>query len=95
MLINYFNSDFTILRELNRYAGLILVPDRLLVNELPSINLQNCQQVGIEIITLKKNISKNAEKKIGQLSSIDHLIFHLAKDSKFDVVANDSNLRMT
>ena len=64
VLIDYFNSDFTILREVNRYVGQIHVPDRLLINELPSINLQDCQQVGIKIITPKKNISKIAEKKL-------------------------------
>ena len=93
VLIDYFNSDFSILKEVNRYVGQILVPDRLLVYEVPGINLQDCQQVGIKIITPKKNISKIAEKRIGQLSFIDRLIFHLAKDSKFDVITNDSDLQ--
>ena len=64
VLIDFFNSDFSILKEVNRYVGQILVPDRLLVNELPGINLQDCQQVGIKIITPKKIYQKSLKKKL-------------------------------
>ena len=92
ILIDFLNSDFTILKAVNEFVGQVCVPDRLLVREVPQLSFKDCEQVGMEIITPTDKISKIAGKEIGQLSYIDRLVLYMSKDLKTDVVSNDSGL---
>ena len=92
VLIDFLNSDFTILKEVNKFVGQVYVIDRLLVNEIPVLSFKDCQNVDLEIISPTEDIAKVAEVRIGQLSYIDRLILHMANDLKFDVITNDSEL---
>ena len=94
VLIDYLGSDIFVLRHVKFHVGDIFTINQVF-KEVGGLDIQTCQQVGLEILVPDKRIEKMAEQKIGQLSKNDKLILFTAKEHGAEVVTNDSHLRLT
>ena len=92
VLIDFQNSDFTILSEVSKYIGDIYTTSRV-VKEVDGLDLELCQQVGLEVIIPERRIVKLADRKIGQLSKSDRISLLTAVDLGLNLVTNDSDFR--
>ena len=93
VLIDFFNSDFSILSDIRRHIAEIFVLSDILEFELPDISISDCHEVGLAIIDPKDHVSKESETELGQLSPEDRLNLFTAVDSGYSLVTNDVKLR--
>ena len=92
VLIDFQNSDFSVLREVNQFVGKICSL-REILEEVEGLKLEDCNQVNLEIIKPKEYVADKAKIKRGRLSENDRLNLYTALDSDFVLVTNDSDLQ--
>ena len=93
VLIDFQDSDFSVLRDVKENVAEIFVLRYIFEKEIPDLTEQICNKVGLVIIQPKKSVIEESEIKIGQLSTGDRLNLFTALDSEFSLVTNDKKLR--
>jgi len=92
VLIDYQNSDLSVLSLVNRHVGEVHVLTTI-VKEVEGLDVVDCERLGLSIIEPELDQLKQAAKKRGQLSFPDHLCLLVALEFGFDCVTNDKPLR--
>jgi predicted nucleic acid-binding protein len=92
VLIDYLASDVTVLQLVSRHIGTVHIP-RLLLQEVPRIDPDQCGRLGLEIVDETLEQVLEAGERRGRLSFYDRLCLILARDAGWACVTNDRALR--
>ena len=92
VLIDYQNSDFSVLGLVNKHVGEVLVLTTI-IKEVGGLDFTDCERLGLKVIEPDLIQLKRAATKRGQLSFRDHLCLLVASESGFVCVTNDKPLR--
>ena len=92
VLIDFRNSDFSLFGLVNSNIGRVYIINRIL-DEVKGVEIDECVSLGLTIINPEREIIIEAESKLAQLSSNDHLCYLTAEKSGYICVTNDKNLR--
>ena len=92
VLIDFQNSDFSLLELVNRHIGSVYIVNRIL-NEVNGVAAEDCTTLGLTVFEPEQEICIEAETRIGKLSVNDNLCLLSAQKSGYICVTNDKNLR--
>jgi rRNA-processing protein FCF1 len=92
VLIDYQESDFSVLGLVNKYIGKVHVLTTI-IEEVDGLDTVDCERLGLKVIEPTLNQLTRAATKRGQLSFRDHLCLIVASDLDFVCVTNDKPLR--
>jgi len=92
VLIDYWNSDITVLTLVSRIIGRIHIPDAVLEN-VSTLDAGDCDQLGLTIVQPNLDQLLEAGEKRGGLAYDDRLCLILARDHGWLCLTNDKALR--
>lgn len=92
VLIDYANTNTSILQIISKYIGAIHVPKPVL-REVRQLDIAQCEQLDIHVIDYSVEQAIEAGSKRGRLSFEDHLCLIIARDHGWTCVTNDKPLR--
>ena len=92
VLIDYLDTDPSILRLASTHLGDILILD-VILRETEQLTLEYCKQLGLKVIQGKYEECKKAAIAIGGLSPQDRLCLLVAKRMNAHCLTNDRALR--
>ena len=93
VLIDYAESDKTILALISIHFAPVYIPLPVLDDEVGSLTRDDVRQLGIEVIEPTLAQAIDAEKNIGATSLNDNFCMILARDNNWAVLTNDNALR--
>lgn len=92
MLIDYVNSDVSVLALAARHVGSIYVLSTVLT-EVDGLGEEDCDRLGLQVYEPQLSQLQAAAQKRGALSTQDHLCLILAQEEGWTCVTNDGALR--
>ena len=92
VLIDYRDSDLTILKLVSQHIGPVRVL-RQVLDEAPGISDQRCERLGIEIVQLETELMLEANSLPRSLSATDRLCVVACEHHEWTLVTNDRALR--
>jgi len=93
-LIDYANSDLTILTLVTNHIGPVYVPS-VVLDEVDQLSEDDCESLGLSVVEESIEILIAAGEKRGALSFEDHVCLLLAKKNGWTCVSNDKPLHRT
>lgn len=91
VLIDYTNTDLTILALAARHIGPIHVP-RVVLDEVEALDVSTCESLGLVVVDEPLAVLLAASTAGGALSFQDHVCLSLAKSNAWVCVTNDKPL---
>lgn len=91
VLIDYANSDLSILALVSRHVGLIHVPS-VILDEVDGLNEEDCFNLGLSVVEESIEVLLTAAETRGALSFEDHVCLLLAAENGWTCVSNDKPL---
>ncbi|MES9905122.1 MAG: type II toxin-antitoxin system VapC family toxin [Sedimenticola sp.] len=91
VLIDYANTDPSVLTLVSRHIGQIHVPS-VVLEEVNQLNEEDCESLGLTIQEEPLEILTAAAEKRGALSFEDYVCLLLAKENDWVCVSNDRPL---
>ncbi|VAW70958.1 hypothetical protein MNBD_GAMMA09-39 [hydrothermal vent metagenome] len=91
VLIDYFNSDLSVLTLAVNHIGPIYVPG-VVLDEVDQLSEGDCERLGLIVLEEPVEILLAAGEKRGALSFEDHVCLLLAKENGWICVSNDKPL---
>ncbi len=94
-LIDYAQTERSILELTVKHLGDVFVPEALLEHEVPDLTREECEALGIQVVaaTDEQVTEAAAFGRKGPLSFYDHLFVLMARDERWICVTNDKSLR--
>lgn len=93
VLIDFCDSDRTVIPLISKHIGRVHVPLPILVEEIEQFNDIDWTELGIVGIEPSLEIATRAAQRRAGLSFHDHLCLLLARDNGWTCVTNDGRLR--
>jgi len=91
VLIDYANTDLSILKLVTNHIAPIHVPS-VVLDEVDQLSVNDCSDIGITVVEETIEILLSAGEKRGALSFEDHVCLLLAKENSWTCVSNDKPL---
>lgn len=91
VLIDYANTDLSVLRLVVNHIGPIYVPS-VVLDEVDQLSEDDCEDLGLTVLEESIEILLAAGEKRGALSFEDHVCLLLAKENDWVCVSNDKPL---
>lgn len=91
VLIDYANSDLSVLTLVTHHIGPIYVPS-VVLDEVEQLTEGDCESLGLTVLEEPVEILLAAGEKRGALSFEDHVCLLLAKGNNWICVSNDKPL---
>lgn len=91
VLIDYTNSDISILSLVSRHVGHIYVPS-VILDEVDGLSEEDCVNLGFTVVDEPIEILLTAGEARGALSFEDHVCLLLAAENEWTCVSNDKPL---
>ena len=92
VLIDYRDSDLTVLKLVSQHIGPVRVL-RQVLDEAPGITDRQCARLGIEIVQLDTTLMLEANELPRSLSAADRLCVAACQHHSWTLVTNDGALR--
>jgi len=92
VLIDYANTDLTMLSLVSRIVGPLHVPDAVL-DMVAAVNRNDCDQLDLKIVEPTLEQLLEAGERRGRLAHDDRLCLILARDNGWVCITNDKALR--
>ena len=91
VLIDYANTDLSVLKLASMHLGSIHVPS-VVLDEVDQLSEEDCESIGLIVLEEPVEILLSAGANRGALSFEDHVCLLLAKDKNWTCVSNDKPL---
>lgn len=91
VLIDYANTDLSVLKLVANHLGPIQVPS-VVLDEVEQLSEEDCESIGLIVLEEPVEILLAAGAKRGALSFEDHVCLLLAKENNWVCVSNDKPL---
>ena len=91
VLIDYANTDLSVLTLVNKHIAPIHVPG-VVLDEVDQLSEEECENIGLTVLEEPVEILLAAGEKRGALSFEDHVCLLLAKENEWTCVSNDKPL---
>jgi len=91
VLIDYTNSDISVLALVSRHVGHIYVPS-VILDEVDGLTEEDCLSLGFTVVDEPIEILLTAGETRGALSFEDHVCLLLAAENEWTCVSNDKPL---
>lgn len=92
VLIDYADSDRTVLALVSRHLGTVHVPEDI-VDEVQQMSRSDYDALGLRIVSPSNAQYTQAGQPLPGLSFVDRLCFIMARDAGWTCVSNDAPLR--
>ncbi len=92
VLIDYANSDISILSLVSKHVGQVYIPS-VILDEVSELSEEDCIELGFVIIDEEVELLLAAAEIRGALSFEDHVCLLLATEKECTCVSNDKPLR--
>lgn len=93
VLIDFCDSDRTVIALISKHIGRVHVPLPILIEEIEQFNDTDWTELGIVGVEPSLEIAAQAAQRRAGLSFHDHLCLLLARDNGWTCVTNDGRLR--
>ena len=93
VLIDYAQSDASILTLAARHLGTLFVP-RVVLDEVSQLSESDCDALGLTLVDESFDILASAAAKQGSLSFEDQICLLMAKQEQWTCVTNDKRLHL-
>ena len=91
VLIDYANSDLSVLTLVNKHIAPIHVPS-VVLDEVEQLSEDDCDSLGLTVLEEPVEILSAAGEQRGALSFQDHVCLLLAKENEWTCISNDKPL---
>lgn len=92
VLIDYVNTDISVLSLVARVIGPLHVPDAVL-DKVGALDRSECEQLGLQVAEPTLEQLLEAGDRRGRLAHDDRLCLILARDNRWRCITNDKALR--